>query len=315
MRRSGAEPLHSFIAMQLAGACDWPDAQRDCLVQAIRERYGDGIVAILVYGSYLRGKRDTLLDFYVLVESYAAMRPGWHSALAWMLSPNVYQVCQGEPPGEARAKYAVMTLDRFERAMQGDFHSYFWARFFQPSGLLFCRDESSRNRVMWALTQAAETFIRRVVPLLPPVFSTADLVRIGLSNTYRCELRSEPAGHAEALYGHNAGYYQSVVGTLAAAGLGYHPDGDADSFRNEAIGSKRRRAELAWGWRRVQGKLLSVARLLKATLTFAGGFDYLLWKIRRHSGIYLEPTQRQRRHPLLFGWPLLWRLYRRGAFR
>ena len=33
------------------------------------------------------------------------------------------------------------------------------------------------------------------------------------------------------------------------------------------------------------------------------------------AGQRIEPTERQRRYPLLFAWPLLWQLYRRGAFR
>ena len=65
----------------------------------------------------------------------------------------------------------------------------------------------------------------------------------------------------------------------------------------------------------LHGKVLSTLRIIKAALTFDGALDYLLWKIKRHSGVYIEPTERQRRFPLVFAWPLLWRLYRRGAFR
>ena len=315
MRHSEAELPDALVAKQLAGACDWPDAQRDKLLQAIRERYGNGIVAILVYGSYLRGKRDTLLDFYVLLDSYSAMRSRWQATLAWLLSPNVYQVCTGRPPEEVRAKYALMTLARFERAMQHDFHSYFWARFAQPCGLLYCRDEASRGRLVCAIVQATRTFVSRVVPGLPRDFTAEDLVREGLSMTYGCELRSEPPGHAEALFSHNAAYYRSMAEALVTPGGAFHSAGRAGVFRNDTGPDDIKRSARSWWLRRLQGKLLSVLRVVKAALTFDGGFDYLLWKIGRHSGIYLEPTQRQRRHPLLFGWPLLWRLYRRGAFR
>lgn len=71
---------------------------------------------------------------------------------------------------------------------------------------------------------------------------------------------------------------------------------------------------LQWGLRRVQGKFLSVARLIKASFTFDGGIDYLAWKISRHSGVKIELTPWQRRHPLLAGIVLFWRLRRRGAF-
>jgi len=65
----------------------------------------------------------------------------------------------------------------------------------------------------------------------------------------------------------------------------------------------------------VQGKLLSVLRLFKAAFTFNEPLEYLLWKIERHTGLYIEPSQRQLKHPLIFAWPLLWKLRRQGAFR
>ena len=70
-----------------------------------------------------------------------------------------------------------------------------------------------------------------------------------------------------------------------------------------------------WPLRKAFGKVLSVLRLVKAAATFNDGFDYLLWKIERHSGIYIEPTPAQRKLPLVLGWPLFWRLYRLGAFK
>ena len=315
MAPTATDALRGLVAGQLAAACNWPDDQREGLLQAIRQRYGAGVQAILIYGSYLRGKRDTLLDFYVLLEDYAAMRSSWQAALARMLPPNVYQVRCGRPPHEARAKYALMTLDRLAYALRADFHSYFWARFAQPSGLVYCRDEAVRERIVAAISQAAATFVRRVVPSLPDRFSAADLVGRGLSLTYRCELRSEPEGHAQSLYGHDANYYQALTGALSSAGLGYRGAGETDSYINETNQRARRRAAVSWWLRGQYGKLLSVLRLLKASLTFSGGFDYLLWKISRHSGLTIEPTSRQRKYPLIFGWSLLWRLYRRGAFR
>jgi len=309
------ETVRQLLAAQLTGACDWPDEQRDGLVEAIRGRYGDRVQAILIYGSYLRGKRDTLLDFYVLLDGYAAMKSRWQAVLAWLLSPNVYQVRFGEPPGEARAKYALMTLGRFEYAVRHDFHSYFWARFVQPSGLIYCRDEASRERVVTAIMDAANTFVQRVLPCLPERFSSADLISKGLSLTYQCELRSEPPGHAETLYAWNEAYYRDLVRGLSGFAENFRETEVAGQFINTTGKAQRKSATASWWFRRLHGKLLSIMRLLKAALTFSGGFDYLIWKIGRHSDIQVEPTPRQRRYPLIFGWPLLWQLYRRGAFR
>ena len=70
-----------------------------------------------------------------------------------------------------------------------------------------------------------------------------------------------------------------------------------------------------WGWRRVQGKMLSVVRLAKASATFAGGPDYIAWKINRHAGTDIQLTDWQRRHPMLTALILLPKLLKSGAIR
>ena len=70
-------------------------------------------------------------------------------------------------------------------------------------------------------------------------------------------------------------------------------------------------------WRRLQsrGKRLSVIRLAKASFTYAGGIDYLAWKINRHAGTQIAIKPWQRRWPLLGAVTLLPRLFRGGAIR
>ncbi len=309
------EELRALVAEQVLGTCDFPDEQRDQLLGQIKQRYGQGLLAVLIYGSYLRGKRDTLLDFYVLLDSYASMPKAWQGWLAKALPPNVYQIHHGRPPDEIRAKYALLTLGRFENAVRRDFHSYFWARFAQPCGILYCRDEEVRERVIAAICKSCETFARRVAPRLPQNFDAKQMWAKGLGLTYQCEFRSEPPGHAEKLFGYWPDYYRAVTQTLAGQGLGFELAHNADTFSSTSSDSARRWSPASWWLRRVQGKVLSTLRILKAALTFDGALDYLLWKIQRHSGVYIEPTDLQRKYPVFFAWPLLLRLWRRGAFR
>lgn len=309
------ESLRSLVAGQVSGTCDFPDEQRDQLLRQIRDRYGRGLLAVLIYGSYLRGKRDTLLDFYVLLDSYRAMPKAWQGWLAKALPPNVYQIQHGLPPNEIRAKYALLTLERFEHAVAKDFHSYFWARFAQPCGILYSRDEDVKARVIDAICRSSETFVNRVAPRLPANFDAKQLWATGLTLTYQCEFRSEPPGHAEKLFGYWPDYYCSVTAALADQGLGFLRTGDAKIFQNTCSTGAQRWSPASWWLRRVQGKILSTLRILKAALTFDGALEYLLWKIQRHSGIYIKPTNLQSKYPVIFAWPLLWRLWRRGAFR
>ena len=60
---------------------------------------------------------------------------------------------------------------------------------------------------------------------------------------------------------------------------------------------------------------LTATRLIKASFTFAGGADYLVWKIARHTGHKITLTAWQRRHPVIAGLILLPRLLRRGTVK
>lgn len=307
--------INDLVLHQISGTCDFPDEQRDQLLAQIRNRYGSNLLAVVIYGSYLRGKRDTLLDFYVLLDSYHSLPEAWHGWLAKALPPNVYQIQHGSPPGETRAKFALLTLDRFEHAVRSDFHSYFWGRFAQPCGILWCRDQSIKLRLADAILQATATFIRRVAPMLPDLFTAKDLWTRGLSLSYQCEFRSESAGHVEKLFDFWPDYYLPITMALAGPESGIGLGEQLGTFSNVTSKSARHWSRAAWWLRRVQGKALSFLRVFKAGLTFDGGLDYLLWKIKRHSGVYIEPGKLQRKYPLIFAWPLLWQLYRKGAFR
>lgn len=237
-----------------------------------------------------------------------------------VLPPNVYHIHHkshdpASKDSDLRAKYALLTLSRFHKAMQHDFHSYFWARFAQPCEVLYVRDEANRVVLTEALANAANTFVRRVLPAMGDSFSSAELWTRGLALTYQCELRTESSNRGESIYEFDPGYYDGVTNSFALESSSSSGSGAEILYRNPSSGFSRKLSAVTWWVRRLQGKLLSALRLVKAAFTFNEPLEYLLWKIQRHSGIYIEPTQRQLKHPLVFAWPLLWKLYRRGAFR
>lgn len=304
--------LQEFLAAHIGRDALQVDPGLAALLETIRARFGASLAAVLVYGSWTRGKRDTLIDLYALLDDYRAM-PRWQGLLCRLLPPNVYQLAAGSGAAAVRAKCAVLSLDRFETAMNRDFHSYFWARFVQPSTLLYCRDEASRGRIAAALAAAVRTFARRAQPLLPPGAPAADLWVRGLSATYRCELRAEKPGYARGLVDADPTYYDTLARLIARESPG--PAAGAQEPVPAVRDVPPAGARLSWWLRGVQGKLLSIARLAKAATMFEAPLDYILWKIERHSGIHVEVTARQRRHPFIFALPLFWRLYRQGAFR
>ena len=295
-------------------------ASLEPLLSEIKQQHGDALLAILVYGSWLRGKRDTMLDFYVLVEDYRTLDSAWQGWMCRLLPPNVYHIHHkvtgpGTESSDIRAKYALLTLDRFCHAMAHDFHSYFWARFAQPCEVLFARDEATKMALANAFRTASATFVKHVISSLPDRFSSRELWTGGLSQTYRCELRTESSNRAESLYDFNPAWYDGIARSLAGSGANLSTTTQHDVYCNQSSTVARKFSPVSWWLRRVQGKLLSMLRLFKAAFTFNEPLQYLLWKVERHTGLYIEPSVRQLKHPLIFAWPLLWKLHRQGAFR
>jgi hypothetical protein len=58
-------------------------------------------------------------------------------------------------------------------------------------------------------------------------------------------------------------------------------------------------------------RTLAIGRLLKSAFTFGDWVPYAIWKMERHTGEAIELTARQREHPLIFGWPVIWKVYLR----
>ena len=289
------------------------------LAHELRKLHGPCVEAIVMYGSCLRSGDpfDGLVDLYLLVDDYnRAYDRRW---LAWAnrwLPPNVFYHQMTHEGKVIRTKYAVISCADFERGMSGWFHSYLWGRFAQPCRLIYARD---RERVRWAaetLLQAGLRFVAETVPVLPPCFAWRTLWQTGLRLSYSAELRTEKADRrALELVDHTDGYFQRLTFPLLAALPYALKQDDSGRFCLDISKTRRFRARIKWRVRRIQGKILSLLRLIKSLFTFQGGVDYILWKLERHSGRRIEVSPRVRRYPLIYGWGVLWRLYREGVFR
>ncbi|UCF89790.1 MAG: hypothetical protein JSW39_15940 [Desulfobacterales bacterium] len=292
------------------------------LADALLARFGYAAQAILFYGSCWRtgDDREGLVDLYLLVDSYrSAYHQSRQAFLNKLLPPNVFYLevsCAGRI---ARAKYAVLSLADFQHGTSRRwFHSYLWARFAQPAGLVYARNEQVARQVQAALAQAVMTFIARVLPRVPSPFTARELWRQGLALTYRAELRAERPDKLGRLFDATPKYYEQL--THAAIGAVPFPVEVVTRtaqvlYRARIPGRIRLSSRWIWWLRHLQGKLLSVLRLLKGLSTYQGGLEYVLWKIERHAQVKIEIPSRWRRYPLLGVCVVFWRLYRRGAFR
>ena len=290
------EKLETLVAEELAQPVD---PQVTALAAAIARAHGKASRAVLFYGSCLREKQldGLMLDFYLIVSDYRlAYDRRWLGVANRLIPPNVFPF----EAGGLTAKYAVLSEADFNRLCGPETRNVsVWARFAQPSRLAWAANKTAREKAIAAVARAAPALLASAILTVPDSDDPLDLWRGAFALTYSAELRAERKARSG-----------SVV------------DSDPERYRRftdpaiKAIASGNvKRAGGGWARRRIEGKLLSVARLAKASATFAGGVDYIAWKINRHAGTAIEIKPWQRRWPLLAAVSLVPKLLRSGAVR
>jgi hypothetical protein len=297
------ETLRTLVAAELTEPVD---PRVSAMGAAVAALYPGAARAVLFYGSCLRQREldGLMLDFYLIVSDYrAAYGRSWRAPANRLVPPNVFPF---EHEGLI-AKYAVLSEADLHRLNGPETLSVsVWARFAQPSRLVWSADEAAAARAVEAVARAAPTLLREARPMWEGT-DPLDLWRRAFALTYSAELRAERQGRSGSVVDADAERYRMFTApALAAAGL------DLAAPVQEA---ERKRARRRWAARRRAGKALTVLRLVKASGTYAGGADYLVWKINRHAGTKIELKPWQRRWPLIAAIGLLPRLLRRGAIR
>jgi hypothetical protein len=276
------------------------DPQVTAMAQAIAAQHGVAARAVLFYGSCLREKQldGLMLDFYLIVSDYTAAYPKrWLATANRLIPPNVFPFAS---KGLA-AKYAVLSETDFAALTRREASTVsVWARFAQPTRLVWVADETARETAIAAVTQSGPTLFSLSMPLVDRRDPVA-IWRAGFAQTYRAELRAERTDRSGSIVDSDEARYAQFGQALLDSGV--------SGFANRATAERR--------WQQLQrsGKRASVARLAKASLTFAGGIDYLAWKINRHAGTQIVIKPWQRRWPLLGAMMLLPKLLRQGAVR
>ena len=308
------DTLHALVVDELAR--ELPEAVR--AFAAHLSGQGGSAVAVLFYGSNLRtGDLDGVLDFYILVERLG----DWHgrglTALAnHVLPPNVGYHSWPYQGQTLRAKVAVLRLDQFVHGVSGrSLDTTLWARFAQPAALAWVRDAAASAAAASAVAAAIRTAATWAARLGPEHGTAQQFWDQLFARTYAAELRVEKTARALSLAAHAPARYAAAL-TLAWAESGVLSAADSQGCLHPGISAVLRRQTLrAWAWRARCGKPLNLLRLLKSIWTFEGGADYVAWKVERHSGVRLNLSDWQRRHPLLAAPGALWRLWRAGAIR
>lgn len=298
--------LPTLVAAELAVPVDPRIA---AMAKAIAAGYPVAARGVLFYGSCLRTADldGQMLDFYLIVSDYRSAYPArWMATANHMLPPNVFPFTD---KGLA-AKYAILSEQDLARLCRPDASSVsVWARFAQPSRLVWAADAAAADGIVASVSQAVPTLFGLTLPTMDdrPAGDPMPVWRAAFALTYRAELRAERDDRSGSIVDADPARYRRF-GIAALAGMPSTDDGGEEGDR---------RASAMRRWRTLQrnGKWLTVARLVKASTTFAGGIDYLAWKINRHAGAEIRIRPWQRRFPVIGALALLPRLIRGGAIR
>lgn len=283
--------------------------------QHIAAQYGTASRAVLFYGSCLRSEQllGEMLDFYLIVSDYeAAYGKGWLATWNRRLPPNVFPFQYGD----LIAKVAVLS--------ERDFHDLnrpaasavsVWARFSQPSRLVWGADDEAREAAILAISGAAPTLLNAALAHVEREVDVLDLWQSGFQMTYGAELRAERKDRPSSVIAFDperyerfglAALHHTMIGNEVRGGkIHLLPDLDGRIAREQG----------RWPALRRRGKMLTVARLAKAAFTYAGGIDYLAWKVNRHAGTEIKVRPWQRKWPLIAALFLVPKLLAKGAVR
>lgn len=289
-----------------------PPARVGAIMDIIESRHPGRVLAFVYYGSSLRemDNPEKMLDFYVLVDSYRKVHTSrFRAFLNRHIPPAVYYVEQEIAGVLSTCKYSILTLKEFEKRSGGAaFHSQVWGRFSQPCVLLRATSEAVAERVYAARAHAVRYMASQSAPLVAPKASSAEIWGRGFYESYRTELRPESSvGRATEIVERFASRYDAISEAL------YGPPDAEGVYTLDA--SDKKALSRKWFWRRLRGKPRSILRVAHGALTFDGGLDYVMRKLKNHSGVAYVPSQFERKHPLLCAPVMGLKLWRRGAFR
>ena len=300
--------LRSLVAAELALPVE---PRVTAMAAAIAAKHGAASRAVLFYGSCLRQKQldGLMLDFYLIVSDYRlSYDKRWLAVANRLIPPNVFYF---KHDGLA-AKYAVLSEADFVHECSTDAWTVSTAaRFAQPSRLVWVVNKAASERMIDVVSQAAPTLLDWTLPGIGTA-SPEEMWKAAFARTFAAELRAERLDRSGSIVDADPKRYERfglAALQVLAKKHGVGAGGEVPLLRSAG------KAARWWRRKQLKGKLYSVSRLAKASLTFAGGADYIAWKINRHAGTDIELKPWQRRHPLLAGLSLLPRLLRSGAVR
>ena len=297
-------------------------AQR--LVQSLVDVAGTQIRAVLLYGSHLLGAapdRYSAHDLVVVVEeylrTYRELRrrglthrpPRLMASLAWLLPPNVIAYSPDGADGPI-AKCLIISARHFERELSARSRDHFMiSRMIQEVEVLYVRDGAAERWLNDRLEAARRTVLDWAAPYVATPFNAESLTREMIAICYRSEIRPESGSRASSVFEAQRAYlletYEKLLADALSEGLVLREGQGYGSGRRPGLMVRLGRSAYF-----TLSKVRVTTRWFKHVLTFENWLPYVVRKVERRTGMRVELTALERRLPLIFLWPRLFRVLR-----
>ena len=300
-----------------------PDPAQPAFTRHFQERFGEHLLAVILYGSCLSEitrRNSSIYDFFLICDGYRSFYRNLKLAAlnAW-LPPSGYYVEFEEPRlGTLSGKYCVTSLSHFLRetsSRAGDI--YHLGRFAKRVAVLYARDDEVREHLTEGLLRAMEQNLALTLPGMPDHFHLNHFILALLGMSYRGETRIDIDTKVEEIFQSEHEYYRFCYGNLLRAHCLARRAGSAvdENFSYPMSPARRSSQGVKVRLMLSRNRFRAYLRWPKHVITFTNWVDYLLSKVERSKGIRIELTEQERKYPLIFGWKHFFRLKRKGMIR
>ncbi len=302
-----------------------PDPAAARIARALAESFGTACSAIIHYGSHAQrsgAKAESAFDFFIIVRDYDAaytalaasrgtkLKPSSAARLNRVLAPNVIAIAFPELTPPALAKCAVLSREALALATSAGAQDHFaQGRLFQHVQLAWTAAPEDRDAVIASLAAARARTSDWSLSFLPAAFDSADYIRASLARSFAAEIRPETADRIETLTGAQreslAPVYRELLQRLEHLKI-IKKEGKVYRLLTPVPARERR----AWVRYFARSKRRATLRWVKYVLLYDDWLEYVVQKVERRSGTMVQLTLRERRWPLIFLWPRVFRYLR-----
>lgn len=293
--------------------------------RAMIDAAGPDISAVILYGSQLHRASPTphsAWDLVVIVRDYPSYHRAMHGAgfqqrapwkmnlVARILPPYATSFQPRDMEG-GMAKCLVISRDHFMAAVAPDAPDHLIkGRMVQHVEIVWAESEARQKEIRRALKDARVDVLRWAGPFLDETFDAGSLTRDMLAVSFAGELRPENRDRFLEVWKSQSNWLvrefgavleeQARKGTLEPVEPGRYrfvsPPGRWDRFRIRSY----------FFLSKIRGTL----RWFKYIVTFNDWLTYIKRKAERRTGLEIELTRAERKWPLIFLWPKVFRVLR-----